>query len=363
MIERDEAHVLPRSLGSFKAIPGIDPSYCIVDGGSEDTSRDLIPAVMNGIPGEVHLIPQLKPLDDFAGARNAAIERGKVLADWLFFLDADDEIVTAPDFVMPKLKGECYKILIKCGPDEFYRNALVRANLPWRYVGRLHENLECQVPFRAQELPGLWIHVHLGEGARSRNPRQKFLDDAAVLRQCLAEDPGNNRHLFYLAQSVRDSGDLAGALSLYEQRAARKDAWDEETYFSLLSCARIKGWLNYPIPEVVEAFVKAHRFRPTRAETCGFLAEYLRSKEQWNQAAYFASIAAKIKRPKDILFVTAAWYDWRAMDEWAISAYWAGDFADCRTVCLSMLASGKVPADQVERVKTNLAFAERALGM
>ena len=70
MIERNEAPVLPRSLGSFKALKGIDPVYCIVDGGSKDGSSSTILETMGEIPGEVHLIPQPEPLDDFAAARN-----------------------------------------------------------------------------------------------------------------------------------------------------------------------------------------------------------------------------------------------------------------------------------------------------
>jgi glycosyltransferase involved in cell wall biosynthesis len=361
MIERNEAPVLPRSLGSFKALKGIDPVYCIVDGGSKDGSSSTILETMGEIPGEVHLIPQPEPLDDFAAARNGAIERAQPLAEWLFFLDADDEIQTAPGFVMPDLEGDAYKILIKFGDQEYSRLALVRSGLPWAYNGRVHENLECKAPFREKPLDGIWIRVHPGEGARGRDPKQKFLNDAAVLRQCLAEDPGNTRHMFYLAQSVRDSGDLAGALDLYEKRA-KMGGWDEETFFSLLSVARIKVWLNYPPLEVTEAFIRAHRFRPSRAEALGFLAEYLRKREQWQQATYFASMAANTPRPADILFVEAPWFEWRAKDELAISSFYAGDLVTSRRAAQELLTSGKVPPAHLERVKQNLAFAEAALG-
>ena len=364
MIERDEAKVLPRSLASFRALAGIEPNYCIVDGGSEDGSIDLIAQEMAGIPGEVHLIPQPKPLDDFAGARNGSIDRARLLADWMLFLDADDEIATEPGFVMPKLKGDAYKILVKIGDLEFWRLALVSSKRGWRYVGRMHENLEGTGPYKeAEKLTGLWIQVHPGEGARSADPVQKFVNDAAVLRQCLVDDPGNLRHLFYLGQSLRDAGALPAALDVYRDRAAHVEGWPEETYFALLQVARILGWLNRPLTEVVAAFVRAHAFRPSRGgETLGLLAEYLRSKQEWLPAMLASAFARQVPRPDDILFVTNAWYAWKAQDEFAIAAYYAGDHTGSREACLALLINPALPESESPRVQTNLAFAEKALG-
>jgi hypothetical protein len=369
MIERDEAHVLPRSLASFRALisAGCSPSYCVVDGGSVDGSASLIPQLMDGVPGEVHIIPQPKPLDDFAGARNGALDRARLLAPWMWMLDADDEIQMKTGFIMPDLKAGGYaggyKVLIKNGSDEFWRTVLVRSDLPWRYVGEMHENIECAVPCEVLPLEGIWIQVHPGEGARSKDPKQKFLNDAAVLRKALEKSPGNLRHLFYLAQSLRDAGELEASLKVYEERGAHTEGWAEETYFALLQVARIKWWLNRPVQEVVDAFLAASQFRSCRAESFGMLAEYLRGQKLWRMAVHFASLAMAIPRPADILFVTVSWYEWKSRDELAISAYWAGDFQTCRRSCMALLDNPKLPADQRERVKTNLAFANKALGM
>jgi hypothetical protein len=363
MIERDEAPVLKRSLESFKAIQGIDPSYCVVDGGSEDSSVDLIPAVMTGIPGEVHVVAQPKPLDDFATARNGAIDRARSLADWLFFLDADDEIVTAPGFVMPKLKGDGYKILIKFGDQEFYRISLVSTKRDWRFVGRMHEGLECKEPTKIHQLEGIWIQVHPGEGARSKDPKQKFLNDAAILRECLQEDPGNLRHLFYLAQSTRDAGALPAALDLYRDRAAHVEGWDEETYFSLFMVARILEWLEKPKNEVISAYLAAYKFRPSRAETLGCLAQYLRLVcKEYAESAMVAWMATQIPRPADILFVSPSWYEWQALDEHAVSSFWCGDYVSCKTACEDLLNGGKLPDHHRDRIQKNLEFALKALG-
>ena len=368
MIVRDESKVLPRSVGSFLAVHGIDPAYCIVDGGSEDDSRDLIPELFGHVPGEVHLIPQEKPLRDFAGARNGALARGRMLGDWMFLLDADDEIRTDPGFVMPKLEGEAYTIMIRqqtpgWGAIEWPRLVLVRSGKPWRYVGRMHENLECEVPYTAKHLEGIWIEVHAGEGARSRNPRQKFLDDAVTLRLCLQEDPGNTRHMYYLAQSLKDAGMLEEAREAFLVRAEHLEGWDEETYMALLYAAEITNWLNDPLPMVVAAYLRAHLFRPQRAESLGSLALYLQKKEQWQFGAFVSALAMRIPRSTDRLFVNHAWTEWKAADIFAICSYYVRDFVGSRNACMEILNNDKLPVDQAPRIQGNLIFAEQALGV
>ena len=367
MIERDEAHVLPRSIASFLALEGCgcDLSYGIVDGGSEDGSMELVGRLMGDIPGEVALIRQPKPLDDFAKARNGSIEVARHHGDWLIFLDADDEFVVEPWFVWPQdIPGVGgYKIWVQSGTDSWQRTAIVRAALPWAYVGEMHENIECAIPTEVRELDGIRILVHPGEGARSKDPRQKFLNDAMVLRKALVKAPGNLRHLFYLAQSLRDAGELEESLVVYQERASHTEGWAEETYFALIQVARIKGWLNRPVEDVTDAFLAAHRFRPTRAESLGMLSEYLRMAERYHSAAFFARLAMGIPRPQDYLFVTGAWYEWKAEDEFAISSYWTGAYQACRDACLALLTSRRLPEGDRARVEANLNFANKALGV
>ena len=47
------------------------------------------------------------------------------------------------------------------------------------------------------------------------------------VKRALEEDPENARHVFYLAQSYRDVGNLAQAMEWYEKRA-NLGGWDEE---------------------------------------------------------------------------------------------------------------------------------------
>ena len=366
MIERNEARVLPRSLGSFLKMgeTGCDLAYAIVDGGSTDASIEVIADTMKDCLGHLKTIQQPQPLDDFSAARNAAIEIARPLGDWLFMLDADDEIVLEPGFQMPDLDAmgaPGFAILVRFGHDEFYRPALVKSSLPWHYEGELHEHIECPGAGPVPRLNGIHILVHPGEGSRSADPRQKFLNDAAVLAKALEKDPTNPRNLFYYAQSLRDAGDYPASLSAYERRGTMMGAWDEETYFALLQCARLKAALEYPKDEVQDAYLRAHNFRPGRAESLGFLSEYLRLKGNYSSAAYFSHAAMQIPKPSDVLFVGCDWYEWRAEDEFAVSCFYLGDPGTARVACQRLLNNPKLPASHRDRVAKNLAFAEEAI--
>ena len=59
------------------------------------------------------------------------------------------------------------------------------------------------------------------DGARSQQSQTaKFLHDAEVLRRALIDEPDNARYAFYLAQSLRDAGKPAEAITAYERRVA-----------------------------------------------------------------------------------------------------------------------------------------------
>jgi glycosyltransferase involved in cell wall biosynthesis len=367
MIERNESRVLPRSLASFRALKdaGCSLAYGIVDGGSDDGSVEVIEEAMAGVSGHVNVVPQPQPLDDFSAARNAAIQIARPLGDWMLMLDADDEIVLEPGFKMPELDSmdvDGYAILVRFGSQTFWRPALVKSSAPWHYEGEIHEHIECKGGRPVPKLGGIEILVHPGEGSRSSDPKQKFLNDASVLEKVLERTPNDPRTLFYYAQSLRDAGELEKSLKIYQKRAMQLWAWDEETYCATLEVARIKAALEFPVYEVMDAYLQAHNFRPWRREALGFLAEYLRLKSIFHSSVYFANQAMQIPYPKnDVLFVSGDWYDWRAEDEFSISCFYLGDPMSSKRACDNLLASGKLPEAHRVRVENNLAFAEAAI--
>src|SRR6186713_3482430 len=108
MIVKNEVKVLPRLIRSVKDY--ID-YYVIVDTGSTDDTIALIRREMAGygIEGEVHERPWVNFGVNRQQALELAVEANK--ADWLLFIDADEELgVSDPKFYEKLEAGVSYDI-------------------------------------------------------------------------------------------------------------------------------------------------------------------------------------------------------------------------------------------------------------
>jgi hypothetical protein len=354
MIVKDEAHVIERCLCTVR--PFID-HWLIVDTGSTDGTPALVRSLLDGIPGEL----VERPWKNFGHNRTEALELARPLADYCLMLDAD-EVFTAPErFAWPDLVGDVYSLLHLHGSTSYWLQKLVANRLPWRYEGVLHESLDAPGAGDPSRLIGPSIVGHY-DGGRSSGltTAQKYARDAETLEKALAEEPGNTRYQYYLARSYRDSEQWGKALLAFRQRATM-GGFDEEVYDSLLAIATMHELIGSPAETVLAAYLAAYENRPTRAEPLCSLAHYLRVKERYALAKLFASQAAAIPRPDDILFVDESVYEWRAVDEFAVASYWAGDYEASAKAARELLAGERVPETDRGRVKANLDFAKAKL--
>ncbi|WP_405730900.1 glycosyltransferase [Streptomyces sp. NBC_01537] len=354
MIVKDEAPVIRRCLESVR--PLID-SWVILDTGSTDGTQDVIRDVFSDLPGTLHE----SPWKGFDGSRSEAIDLARAEADYLLFIDADDLMEVEPGLRLPQLTHDAYRIALHDGPIIHWRPALVSTRLPWRYVGVLHEYIDCGTPYSLGTLKGANI-LSVGGGARLREgQRKKYLRDAEVLEQGLIKEPDNSRYVFYLAQTWRDAEEPEKSLAAYDRRAGM-GGFAEEVFCAHLYAARLAASLNRPPAEVMDRYLRAHESRPSRAEALGDLARHCRvNGPRWPLAYMFARQAVQIPYPSDILFVEFDWYDWRALDELAVAAYWVGEYEESMACGERLLQGGKLPADQRERVIRNLEFAQLKL--
>ena len=355
MIVKNEAHVIERCLASVR--PFID-SYLIVDTGSSDGTQDVIRRVFADLPGEV----VDRPWRGFGASRTEAIELARNRADYLLFIDADDVLEVPPGYRRPLLTADVYEMVIVHGQLSHRRYSLVSTRLDWRYVGVLHEYLECGTSHTRALLHDVRMRIVGGGGRSQVSLEEKYARDAELLEAALVQEPDNTRYAFYLAQSYRDSGQLEKALAAYERRATMA-GFDQEIYISLLAAGRIAARLGRPVAEVVHRYLLAWERRPTRAEAIGELLTFLREREpRWNFAHLIGRAAHEIPLSDDVLFVEPYWYLWRCTDEYAIAAYWAGDFETCRALCENLLRNPALPPEQAPRVRANLDFALQKLG-
>jgi tetratricopeptide (TPR) repeat protein len=204
----------------------------------------------------------------------------------------------------------------------------------------------------------------VGGGARDRqgDAREKYLRDVEALQQGLLKEPDNARYVFYLGQSWGNTGELEKALEAYDRRAAM-DGCVQEGFRARLRAARLAEELKYPPAEVMDRYLRAYESRPSRAEAIGELARLCRVEgRRWPLAHMFARQAAQIPYPSDTVFIEPQWYEWRALDELAVSAYWVGEYEESMSCCERMLEGGKLPDEHRERVIKNLECAQHELG-
>ena len=346
MIVRDEAAVVERCLQSVR--PFVD-SWAIEDTGSTDGTQDLIRAVMKDKPGQ--LIE--RPWVDFATNRNEALQLARQFGQYALFIDADETLDVEPSFAFPALNAPSYAIEVVTGGVGAWRDALVRLDIDWSWQGVLHEVLVAPQPVGAVKLSGVRFGGHEGGNRDRDGVRRKYARDAEVLALALQREPGNTRYQFYLAQSLRESGEYAAALEAFRVRAAAGGS-AEEVYISRLMVATLAAHLGAPESEVIAAFVDAYESRPTRAEALTRLAHYLLQHRRYAEARDCACAACAIPLPQDTLLIDYAAYGWRPRDDLALALFHLGDIEGSNAVYREMLADPTLPARERERVERNL---------
>jgi tetratricopeptide (TPR) repeat protein len=351
MIVKNESRVIGRCFDSVR--PFIH-RWVIVDTGSTDGTQDLIRKSLAGIPGELHE----RPWKDFGHNRSEALAFARGKSDYILIMDADERLEVPPGYRFPHLTAEKYLVAHRHAdaPDSTWGlGTLIKASLPWRYEGVLHEYIACDEPHAEAPLPGPVVWGYF-DSARNADPLAKYANDAKILETALEAEPDNARYTFYLAQSYRDSKQLEKAAEAYERRIAL-GGWDEELFYSAYQRGAVLENLG-DWPRALDSYLKAYELRPARAESLWACAVHYRIASAWGPAELFARAAAAIRRPDDTLFVDDSVYRWRALDELAIAAYYVGKRAESRALNERLLAEGHLPAADRPRILANLEFSK-----
>jgi glycosyltransferase involved in cell wall biosynthesis len=343
MIVKNESRIIGRCLDSARAL--ID-GWLVIDTGSSDDTRDIVRARLQGIPGEL----LDRPWVDFGHNRSELVGLAKGRADYLLLLDADMVVRLDPGFSKDRLTADSYLVRYE-GELDYAQKLLVRGDLDWRFVGATHEGIVAAGERTSAELSGLRIR-HLADG--STRP-EKLARDLRLLRQAVERDPLDARAVFYLAQTLRDSADRAGALQWYRRRI-ELGGWPEEVWCAAFQVACMLDELGAPDHEVVGACLAAYERDPARAEPLYRLARRFRLAESPHLGFLFARNGLDVPYPDGRLFVERDVYEWRLLDECAINAWWTGRFRESVAACDRLLAEGKLPAVERARVETNRAF-------
>ena len=338
MIVRDESAVIERAIAS--ALPFVS-SWLIIDTGSTDDTVDRIERALADLPGQVlH-----RPWVDFAANRSELVSLAADGADWLLLLDADMVVEVDADLDDRLAEHDADAALVAVVGSIRYRMPyLVRGGRPWHFVGRTHEHLSSEQPYRTAPFDALRIVHHGDGGARA----DKFERDLALLTAAVADDPNDPRSLYYLAQTHRDRGDDLAALEAYRRRAAL-GGWAEEEFSARLQAALIEERLA---PDaVIESLLAAWDSRPTRAEPLYHLARIHRLRRRHRAAWAFASLAAGIPPSDDILFVEDWVWRWGIGFERADAAWRIGERGLAAQFVAAVIDEPGLPADHREHLE------------
>ncbi|ODR19153.1 glycosyl transferase [Mycobacterium gordonae] len=345
MMVKNEAEVVAETLDSVA--PYIS-SWVIVDTGSTDGTQDVIRKHMAllGIPGELHE----RPWRDFGHNRTEALNLAQGHGDYIWVIDADDIVGGTPDFT--QLSADIYRVRLGDPSFTYWRPQLFRDAVGVRYEGVVHETAVWESDCVVGRLEGDYYVESRRRGARSQDPRTYARDRDLLLAE-VESNSEDARSVFYLAQSYFDLGDFINARKWYERRAEMGGS-EEEIYYSLVRLAESMARLEWPWLVVQDAYLRAWEFRPTRAEALHAVARRYREERRYLPGHLFAQRAAQIPFPeKDLLFIGADVYAWRAIDEQAVCASQLGNHLEAFVLCRRLLALSAVPDRDRQRIAVN----------
>ncbi|MDD5271939.1 MAG: glycosyltransferase family 2 protein, partial [Methylovulum sp.] len=329
MIVKNEAKVIRRCLSSV--LPLID--YVLIeDTGSTDGTQDLIRAFLR----EHQLSGQVldEPWQNFAANRNSVLAklRGRTEIDYVLMIDADEILVFATEFdsagFKKNLSAPVYDIPTHFNGLVYNRPQLFSNRLPLAYKAVLHEYLDCADLSPRIQVRG-FFNQPTTEGVRSQNP-DKFRADAALLAQTLQTETDPfliSRYTFYLAQSYWDIGELELAVATYLRRA-QQGFWHQEVTVSLYNAAHLKEALGHAPKDILPLYLSAFEACPNRAEALHGVMRLCCLLDTYQQGYVFGKHALTLGNPPDALFAKQWIYDYGLLDEFAVTAYWAGHYQE-----------------------------------
>ena len=349
MIVKNESRVIKRCLDSVK--PFID-YWVIVDTGSKDGTQKIIKKHMKGIPGELHE----RKWKNWGDTRTEALLLAKGKGDYILFMDADDILQFDPGCRLPQLTHDLYNMWRGVPGFTYLKPQLVKADLPWKWVGVTHEYLACDAPYTSDTLE----HVHyvsLDDGATRSTGTDKYWRNVKLLEDGFKKEPTNSRYAFYLAESYRDAGEKGKALEWYQKRI-KMGGWHEETFWAMLQSAHMMREMGLPTSTVIDAYLHAHLFRPHRAEPVYYLAELYNGQGDHAKAYALLKARAFIPQPekKDSLFNMDWMEEYGLLFQLSIASYYVGQHQESLEVCDKLLECKNLPESWRNQTVLNREF-------
>jgi len=283
------------------------------------------------------------------------------------------------------------------GSDTYYykNTRIVKNNLGFSYWGVTHEYVDYpkvhprtgeKLNIRVSQIPkDVLLIKDIGDGGAKTD---KFLRDVRLLEKGLVDLPNNDRYLFYLANSYRDSGQHEKAIETYKKRIA-VGGWIEEVWYSHYSigkCWRDLHFSSFKTPtELAEmseerrtyyaslmrngvkymdlaivAWMEAFQAYPNRIENLYEIVQHYRvtGKNQLSYWFYMIADRMRLEHPeREYLFMQKDVYDFKLDYELSILGYYVNiDRHDLAAVSMKVLADRNVTDATMTNVLANYKF-------
>lgn len=237
----------------------VDRCIVIDTGATDDTL-----AVAREVAGDKLLVRQFPWVNDFAAARNFALQAAtEAGARWAVTVDTDERLTFAPGFSLrDALARSKAKVLLVGQVDGSYaKERILRLPASVHWNGPTHEALEGQRAGESEILPGVQFS-ELGKDAAAM--KRKFERDATILAAYVREHPNVPRWHYYLGASLHDLRRHEEAIEAFKACAALR-GWNEEGAWACYRAAdcycALKRWT-----EAIDMCAQGLAIRPATAE-------------------------------------------------------------------------------------------------
>lgn len=301
-ITKNESAVIERMMNSV--IDMVDECIC-TDTGSNDGTPEIIKNFFakHNKPCTVLYYDKDKYGHDmnFSDWRNHALRHIGQRDAVAFWIDSKEELIIKDgdvDNIKKQIEGkDAAYMIIKSGNASYSRQAFFNLNKRWAWQQPIHEIILCKEFIYQKDIVHLMeFDVHVmrrldGHTWTSQTQEQKYLKHAEVFEKYIAKGKGDERTVYYCAQSFKDAFKYKEALKWYRKRVSIKHGFFEERYYAQLMVGDICEKLGEPVEKCLKEYIKCSEIDSMRAEHFLHIIYLLRNNGRYKESMEYSQMA------------------------------------------------------------------------
>lgn len=302
MIVKNEEDVLERCL---RSIADLVDEINIVDTGSTDKTVEIAKKF-------TERVYHFEWTGRFKDARNESFK--KATKDYIFYLDADDVLLSEDRKKLSKLKKtldpsvDSVSMYYNAGLDAFgnvtlkyRRNRLVKRERQFKWKGDCHNFLE---------VSGYIINSNIAvthkKTSHSVGRNLKIYENKLENKEEFTP-----RDYFYYGNELRENGHYVEAIEKYTKHISLSDGWIEDKVYSCLYRADCYRSLGSPQEELESLYASLNFSKTPRPEICSRIGYNFQQKREFDSAVFWYKLATSMKEdPNKWSFTYPAYATW-----------------------------------------------------